>query len=96
MVEDVKELALKSQLHMLRQREPFCQVEVAPEEIGTAQGIAAEALFDGLSVLTASVQLTTFCINVVMQGLYPSDVFCLRERKRQPLNKTLQLLNPPT
>lgn len=42
MVEDVKELTLKSQLHMLGQGKPFCQVEVTPEEIGTAQGIAAE------------------------------------------------------
>ena len=42
MVEDIKELTLKSQFHMLAQGEPFCQVEVAPEEIGTTQGITAE------------------------------------------------------
>ncbi len=42
MVEDIKKLTLKPQLHMLGQGKPFCQVEVTPEEIGTAQGIAAE------------------------------------------------------
>src|SRR5208337_2033018 len=42
MVEDIKELTLKPQLHMLGQGKPFCQVEVAPEKIRTAQGIAAE------------------------------------------------------
>ena len=42
MVEDIKELTLESQLHMLGQGKPFCQVEVTPEEIGTAQCIAAE------------------------------------------------------
>src|SRR5271169_4318702 len=42
MVEDVKELTLNPQLHMLGQVKPFCQVEVTPGEIGTAQGIASE------------------------------------------------------
>ena len=32
-VEDIKKLTLKPHLHMLGQRKPFCQVEVAPEEI---------------------------------------------------------------
>ena len=53
MVEDIEELAFKPQLHMLGQGKPFCQVEVTPEEIGTAQGIAAEvselAVLSGLS-----------------------------------------------
>src|ERR1700723_1870150 len=39
MVEDIKELTLKPQLHMLSQGEPFCQVEVAPKKIWTGQGI---------------------------------------------------------
>ncbi len=42
MVEDIKALSLKPQLHTLAQGEPFCQVEVAPKEIRTTQGIAAE------------------------------------------------------
>ena len=42
MVEDIEKLTLKPQLHMLGQGKPFCQVEVTPEEIWTAQGIAAE------------------------------------------------------
>src|ERR1017187_1957601 len=41
-VEDIEELTLEPQLHALGQRKPFCQVEVAPEEIGTAQSIAPE------------------------------------------------------
>jgi hypothetical protein len=37
MVEDIKKLRLKPQFHMLGQGEPFCQVEVTPEKIRTAQ-----------------------------------------------------------
>ena len=40
-VEDIEKLALKPKLCMLGQRKPLCQVEVAPDEIGTAQRIAA-------------------------------------------------------
>ena len=43
MVEDIKELAVKPQLYVFGQGKPFRQVEVAPEKIGTAQGVAAEA-----------------------------------------------------
>jgi hypothetical protein len=42
MVEDVEELTLKPQLHMFGQGKPFRQVEVTPEEIGSAQCVAAE------------------------------------------------------
>src|SRR5208282_4343888 len=42
MVEDIEKLRLKPQLHMLGQGEPFCQVEVTPEKIRTAQRVAAE------------------------------------------------------
>jgi hypothetical protein len=42
MVEDIKKLTLKTQLHMLAQGKPLCQVEIAPEKIRTAQGIASE------------------------------------------------------
>jgi hypothetical protein len=42
-VEDIEKLTLKPQFHVLGQRKPFCQVEVAPGEIGAAQRIAAEA-----------------------------------------------------
>jgi hypothetical protein len=37
MVEDIEKLRLKPQLHMLGQGEPFCEVEVTPEKIRTAQ-----------------------------------------------------------
>ena len=37
MVEDIEKLRLKPQLHMLGQGKPFCQVEVTPEKIRTAQ-----------------------------------------------------------
>jgi hypothetical protein len=37
MVEDIEELTLKPQFHVLAQGEPFCQVEVTPEKIRTAQ-----------------------------------------------------------
>ncbi len=43
MIENVKKLSLKSQLDVLAQWKPLCKVEVAPEEIGTTQRIAAEA-----------------------------------------------------
>ena len=42
MVENIEELPLKPQLHMLAQGKPFCQVEVTPEEIRTTQGITAK------------------------------------------------------
>src|SRR5208282_800651 len=51
MVEDIKELTLKPQLYMLGQGKPFCQVEVTPEEIRTAQSITAEV--SELAVLRA-------------------------------------------
>jgi hypothetical protein len=37
MVEDIEKLRLKPQLHMLGQGKPFCQVEVTPDKIRTAQ-----------------------------------------------------------
>ena len=42
MVEDVEELSVESQLHPLAQRKPLGDVEVAPEEVGAAQSVAAE------------------------------------------------------
>ena len=36
-VKEIKKLSLKSQFHVLGQGKPFCQVEVAPEKIRTAQ-----------------------------------------------------------
>ena len=59
MVEDIKELTLKPQLHMLGQGKPFCQVEVAPEEIGTAQSIAAEV--SELAILRAVAAIALPC-----------------------------------
>ena len=38
----LKNWPVDAQFHALGQREPFCQVEVAPDEIGTTQCIAAE------------------------------------------------------
>jgi len=42
MVEDIEELAFDSELYPLVHRKPFCKIEVTPEEIGAAQGVAAE------------------------------------------------------
>ena len=42
MVEDIEELGLYPELHTLRYRKPFREVEIIPEEIGTAQSIATE------------------------------------------------------
>jgi hypothetical protein len=62
MVEDIEELTLKPQLHMLGQGKPFCQVEVAPEEIGTAQGIAAEV--SELAILRAVAAIALPCTRI--------------------------------
>ena len=42
MVEDIEELPVDAKLHALRQLKPLCQIEVAPSEVGTAEGVAAE------------------------------------------------------
>ena len=42
MIEDVKELRIKAQLHVLADWEPLREVEVVPHEIGAAQRIASE------------------------------------------------------
>ncbi len=42
MVEEVEELGLYSQPDPFGHRKPFREIEVIPEEIGTAQGITAE------------------------------------------------------
>jgi hypothetical protein len=51
-VEDIENLTLKPQLHMLGQGKPFCQVEVAPEEQKPdgrpEQCITAPALSDSI------------------------------------------------
>jgi hypothetical protein len=41
-IEDVKELTIDAQLHAFGQLEPLGQIRVAPEEIGTAQGVPAQ------------------------------------------------------
>ena len=42
MVEDIEELGLYSELHPLGHRKPFREIEVIPEEVGTAEGIPTE------------------------------------------------------
>jgi hypothetical protein len=42
MVEYIEELSLYSELHPLAHRKPFREIEVIPDEIGAAQGVAAE------------------------------------------------------
>ena len=42
MIEDVEELHIEAQFHVLADREPLREVEVVPHEIGTAQRIASE------------------------------------------------------
>ena len=41
MVEEIEELSLKSQLHMLRQGKPFRNVQIAPQEARAAQSVFA-------------------------------------------------------
>ena len=41
-IEHVEELPVDAQLHALIQGEPLGEVEIAPGEIGTAQGVAAQ------------------------------------------------------
>src|SRR5271165_3072118 len=42
MVEHVEELSVESQFHTLGDRKPFREVEITPEESGTAQRVAGE------------------------------------------------------
>src|ERR1700680_1202617 len=42
MVEYIEELGLYSELHSLAHRKPFREIEVIPDEIGTAKGVAPE------------------------------------------------------
>jgi hypothetical protein len=42
MVEDIEELGFYPELHTLGHRKPFREIEIIPEKIGAAQGIAAK------------------------------------------------------
>jgi hypothetical protein len=42
MVENIEELGFYSELHTLGHRKPLREIEVIPEEIGTAEGIPTE------------------------------------------------------
>src|ERR1700738_3806359 len=42
MVKYIEELGLHSKLHSLPHRKPFREIEVIPDKIGAAQGVAAE------------------------------------------------------
>jgi hypothetical protein len=42
MIEDIEELRVESQLHVLGYREPLRQIEVVPHKIRAAQSIASE------------------------------------------------------
>jgi len=54
-VEDVEELAFEAQLQVLADREIFCDVKVAPGEVGAAEGVASEVSeLAGLRVVSAS------------------------------------------
>src|SRR5271168_1144735 len=43
MIENIEELPFHPQLHAFAERKPFREIEVAPEKIGPAQGVAAES-----------------------------------------------------
>jgi len=58
----LKKLPLKPQLHVLAKGEPFCQVEVAPEEIRTTQGITAEV--SELAILCAVAAIALPCTRI--------------------------------
>ncbi len=62
MIENIKELPLKPQLHALAQGKPLCQVEVAPKKIRTAQSITAEV--SELAILRAVAAIALPCTRI--------------------------------
>ena len=42
MIEHVEELTVDTQLHMFRQLKPLGDIQVAPDEIGTAQSVSTK------------------------------------------------------
>jgi hypothetical protein len=62
MFENIKELPLKPQFHVLAQGKTFCQVEVAPQKIRTTQGIAAE--ISELAGLRAVAAIALSCTRI--------------------------------
>lgn len=69
MVEDIEELGLHSELHTLGHRKPFREVDVIPEEIGTAQGIAAEVSELAMLWVVAARALSCTRINSRYKGV---------------------------
>ena len=84
MVEDIEELRFYPQFHTLGHRKPFREVEVIPEEIGAAQGIAAEVSELTMLRVVAAGALPCTRINSRHKGvrIQPLD----RARLRYALN----------
>ena len=83
MVEDIEELGLYSELHTLGHRKPFREIEIIPEEIGTAQGIAAEASELAMLRVVAAGALPCTWINGRYKGvrIQPLDRARLRHTR---------------
>ena len=69
MVEDIKELAFYPELYMLGHREPFCEIKVIPDEIRTAQRIAAEVSELAMLGVVAAEALSGTGINGRDEGI---------------------------
>jgi hypothetical protein len=91
MVEHIEKLTFYPELHTLRHSKPFCEIEVIPDEIGTAQGIAAEVSKLAMLWVIATGALPSTRINRgnkrrriepldSAQLRYPSDGMMLIER----------------
>src|ERR1700686_2918023 len=63
MVEYIEELGLYSELHPLAYRKPFREIEVIPDEIGAAQGVAAEVSKLAIQWVVATDALASTRIN---------------------------------
>ena len=63
MVEDIEELGLHSELHTLGRQKPFREIKVIPEEIGAAQGIAAEVSESAMPRVVTTGALACTLIN---------------------------------
>jgi hypothetical protein len=94
MVEHIEELGFYSELHSLAHRKPFCEIEIIPDKIGTAQGVAAEASELAMLWVVATDALASTRINggnkrgriEPLEGArlrYTSDGMMLIERERR-------------
>jgi len=85
MVEDIEELGLHSKHHRLGQQKPLREIKVIPEEIGAAQGIAAEVPELAMpqvvtTVALACTRINSRCKSVRIQPLDRARLCYTRDR----------------